>query len=239
MGQQPARGLRVGDDGRERLIELVRQRRRELAHRRDARHVRELGARRLRFELHPLALRDLARASRRRRHRLTERVDGQHPVAHAIRPVVRVLEHEVRRLARQDRTDAVERRRARSSCSASRRHAASRLSPTDWPVQQRPLSPPGPVQCSLTAMMRAVAVEDGHAARQRSENRRLERLARTERVLGPLAGHRIAEDLGDETESRDHGGRPVDRLDHRHVPQNDPTTRSPDASGNPSPATKP
>ncbi len=51
----------------------------------------------------------------------------------------------------------------------------------------------------------AAAIEHRDAARERSENRRFERLALAKRVLVALAGNRVAEDLGDEAEARDAG----------------------------------
>ena len=48
-----------GDDRGQRLVQLMRERRRQLAERRHARHVRQLGACRLGIDLGPLPLGDL------------------------------------------------------------------------------------------------------------------------------------------------------------------------------------
>ena len=61
--------------------------------------VRELGPRRLGFELDALALGDLRVRDHRAAVRVMERVDREDPVAHAVRARVRVLQDEVRRRA--------------------------------------------------------------------------------------------------------------------------------------------
>ena len=94
--QEAQRGLSVGQDRRERLIQLVRERGGQLADRRDAREVRQLVSAALRLELRELALGDIGPRHDGAALRYVQRYHGERVPALAARCPIRVLEREPR-----------------------------------------------------------------------------------------------------------------------------------------------